>query len=472
MRAILNVLSKEEKNKIDSTSMEILESVGVKIDHKEILKLLHNAGAQVEKDKGIVKFPEKLVRQYLSYCPSSVKFSDIKGNIINLKPRGDTIFWTGNALNVVKDKTVKEIDTDEFIKLVKVVDQLENVQGIVGTSLSNIPPRARDFVGFRLMAENTNKHLRPCIYTPLGVKIMLEMADVILNSRNLKDYPIFSIGYTNISPLHWEHTALESFFETSGYGIPVMLNSEPLAGATSPVTLAGTLALANAEVLSGIIIVQVLEKSRPCIHNIGFAHIFDMRTTLALTGVTENSLLAAAGAEMASFYNLPSASWMSTESMVTDSQNAYEKMNTGLIHALANVNIIWGIGNLESTKSISLEQAVIDNEIAGSILRAKRGIRVNKDTLALNLIEKMKFNSGYLSSEHTMRHYKQTLNYPKIPNRDRRTNWVERGSKSLEEKAKEKVQEILKGSKSRIYLTSSQREKLEKIEKKWLKKIE
>ena len=75
MRAILNVLSKEEKNKIDSTSIEILESVGVKIDHKGIFKLLHDAGAQVEKDKGIVKFPEKLVRQYLSYCPSSVKFS-------------------------------------------------------------------------------------------------------------------------------------------------------------------------------------------------------------------------------------------------------------------------------------------------------------------------------------------------------------------------------------------------------------
>jgi len=225
-------------------------------------------------------------------------------------------------------------------------------------------------------------------------------------------------------------------------------------------------------VLSGIIIVQILEKGRPCIHNIGFAHMFDMRTTLALTGAAENGLLAAAGAEMASFYNLPSASWMSTESMVTDSQNAYEKMNTGLLHALGNVNIIWGIGNLESTKSISAEQAVIDNEIAGSILRAKRGIRVNKDTLALSLIKEMKFSCGYLASEHTMRHYKQALNYPKMPNRDRRVNWVERGSKSLEEKAKEKIKEILKGSKSKTYLTRSQRKELKKIEKKWLEKVE
>jgi len=114
--------------------------VRVKIDYKGIFKLLHDAGAQVRKNKGIVKFPEKLVRQYLGYCPSLVKFSDIEGNIINLAPRGDTIFWTGNALCIVKDKIVKEIDTNEFVKLVKVVDQLENVQGMVGTSLSDIPP--------------------------------------------------------------------------------------------------------------------------------------------------------------------------------------------------------------------------------------------------------------------------------------------------------------------------------------------
>jgi len=471
MKAGLSILSEEEKREIDNASMEILESVGIKIDHKEVFKLLREAGAQGEEDKGIVRFPEKLVRRCLSSCPSSVKFSDLEGNVINLTPGGKTIFWTGNALNVTKDRMAKGMDSKEFVKLVKIIDQLENVHGMVGTSLEDYPPQTRDFVGFRLMAENTRKHLRPCIYTPLGAQIMIEMADIILNGRTLRYYPIFSIGYTIVSPFHWTSTALESFLKTSGYGIPVMVNSEPLTGGTSPVTLAGSLVLANAEVLSGIVIVQILEKGRPCIHNTGFAHVLDMRKGNALSGAAENGLLAAAGAEMASFYNLPSASWMGTDSLIVDSQNAYEKMITGLLHALGNVNIIWGIGQMESQLSISAEQAVIDNEIAGSILRAKRGIEVNEDTLALSLIKEIGFKSEYLTSEHTMKHYKQELSYSKMPNRDRRADWIKGGSKSLEEKAREKVREIIKKSSSKKYLTGSQREKLKKIEKKWLEKL-
>jgi len=470
MMAALSILSGEERRRINNASIEILESTGVKVGHREIFKLLCDAGAQGEEGKGVVHFPEKLVWKCLSGCPSSVKFSDLEGNTIDLTPGGKTIFWTGNALNVTNNGMTKGMDSKEFVKLVKVVDQLENVQGVVGTSLEDYPPQARDFVGFHLMAENTSKHLRPCIYTPLGTEIIIEMADVILNGRTLRDYPIFSIGYTIVSPLHWTRTALESFLKTSGYGIPVMVNSEPLTGATSPVTLAGSLVLANAEVLSGIVIVQILEKGRPCIHNTGFAHVLDMRKGNALNGAAENGLLAAAGAEMASFYNLPSASWMGTDSLVMDSQNSYEKMITGLLHTLGNVNIIWGIGQMESQLSISAEQAVIDNEIAGSILRAKEGIKVNEDTLALNLIKKMGFRSEYLTSEHTMKYYKEELSYPEMPNRDRRADWVKGGSKSLEEKTREKVREIIKKSNSKKYLTGSQREKLKKIEKKWLEK--
>ena len=125
------------------------------------------------------------------------------------------------------------------------------------------------------------------------------MSDVILDGKPLKDNMFFTLGYSCVSPLTWTETGLELFYKTKGFGIPVMINSEPMAGGTSPVTLAGSLAMADAEVISGIVINQIIEPGRPCIYNSGFAHVFDMMTTIVLTGSPENALLQAAGAEMA-----------------------------------------------------------------------------------------------------------------------------------------------------------------------------
>lgn len=99
---------------------------------------------------------------------------------------------------------------------------------------------------------------------------------------------------------------------------------------------------------------------RPCIYNSGFAHVFDMMTTLVLTGSPENALLQGAGAEMAQYHGLPSASWALSDSVMLDSQASYEKLFTALIHTLSKVNMVWGMGNLETSKVISPEVAVIE----------------------------------------------------------------------------------------------------------------
>ena len=231
------------------------------------------------------------------------------------------------------------------------------------------------------MAEHTRKHLRPVIFTPRGIDVILEMADVLLEGRSLKDNPILSFGFTIVSPLQWSDSALEVFRISSGYGIPLMINSEVISGATGPVTLAGTLVLANAEALSGVVIAQLLEPGRPVVFNLGFSHTFDMMFAETLTGAPEGALLGAGGGSVARFHNLPSASWMSTESKIPDGQAASEKTLLGVLHALGGVNLIWGIGNLESTLTLCPEQAVIDDEIAAGILRVWKGIRVDEERI-------------------------------------------------------------------------------------------
>jgi trimethylamine--corrinoid protein Co-methyltransferase len=459
-------LSNGDRSRINECSLELLESLGVKVDSEEVREMMIKSGAKSSHEKNVVCLPEDVVKEYVKKAPSSVKLENLNEESVTLSPEGENIFWACNALYIVEGRKKRELTSFDFVDLTRIADSLENVHAMVGTSLSDYAPQTRDFVGFRLMAENTRKHLRPCIYTSHGVRAIIEMSNVLLDGQPLEKHPIFSLGYTSLSPPQWTRTALESFQYSSGYRIPLMINGEPMAGGTSPVTLAGTVVLANAEVLSGIVIAQILEEGRPCIYNIGFSHVLDMQNLIAWTGSPETALLAAAGAEMAKFHRLPSASWMCTESMMVDSQSAYEKISTGLVHALSGVNIIWGIGSMESELSISPEQMVIDNEIAGVIKRIKKGINVDDDTLAIDIIKKVGFKGNYLTTRHTMMNFRKEIRFSKLSNRYNRESWVAHGSKSLEERARDEVRNILNAERKE-YLTSEQKRKLLEIEKKW-----
>jgi len=369
---MLQILSEKEKAEIHATGLRILEEIGIRVMNPAICKMLLDSGGEPDKaDPARVYLPGSMVSKYLALCPRQFTIRDRRGRESIMKSGGPSLFYTGNATRYFRGngKNPVELGVNEFVDFVRVADTLEHIGGIVGTSLKEYPPACRDFAGFRIAAQHTAKHLRPCIYTPPGADAILEMSDVILDGKPLRENMFFTLGYSIVSPLTWTDTALDLFYRTRGHGIPIMINSEPMAGGTSPVTLAGSLAMADAEVLSGIIINQVIEPGRPCIYNSGFAHVFDMMTTLVLTGSPENALLQAAGAEMAQYHGFPSASWALTDSVMLDSQASYEKLMTALIHRLSGVNMVWGIGNLETSKAISPEAAVIDNEIIGNCLR-------------------------------------------------------------------------------------------------------
>jgi trimethylamine--corrinoid protein Co-methyltransferase len=461
-------LSQIEIQKIHESSLTILSEVGVQIVHPYIRRLLLEAGAK-EGSNSILFFPSELIEECVKKAPHSIRFMDLDENISEVKPGREPLFWTGNAMYYFRGSERKELTRESYVEFCRVANQLPHVHAIVGTNLSDYPPGARDFVGFRAMAENTQKHLRPVIFTPRGVEAILEMADVLLKGRPLKENPILSFGFTIVSPLRWSDSALEVFRASSGYGIPLMINSEVISGATAPVTLAGSLVLANAEALSGVAIAQLLEPARPVVFNLGFSHTFDMKVAETLTGSPEGGLLGAAGGAIARFHHLPSASWMSTESKIPDAQAAYEKTLLGLLHALGGVNLIWGIGNLESTLTLSPEQAVIDNEIAAGILRSWKGIQVDEEKMAIPLIKELKHQAAYLQSEHTLRHFREELRITKLLSRERWALWEKGGRKSLTSVAEDLVQSLLKTPPPK-HLSGSQREKLKKIEKRWLEK--
>ncbi len=285
------LLSAEDCARIHTASLDVLETMGVRVDDAAILTLLKREGARDAGAADTVRLPRRLVAESLAACPSSARFSDRRGGLRELGAGGAAIFWTGNALYVAHGRARRELMTADLAQLTRVADACPEIDGMVGTSVADYPPPARDVVGFRVMAAHTSKHLRPCTFTPAGASAMLEMSQVLAGGVPLAERPLVSFGYSIVSPLHWTPTGLGAMRNTSGHGLPFMINSEPMGGGSAPVTLAGCLVLANADVLSGIVIAQLLERGRPVIYNAGFAHVLDMSTAVALTGAPENALL-------------------------------------------------------------------------------------------------------------------------------------------------------------------------------------
>ncbi len=358
----------------------------------------------------------------------------------------------------------------DLAEFTRVLEALDSVHAVVGTSICDYPAQVRDFVGFRILAENSTKHLRPVIFSPDGPRAIIEMAEVLNDGVPLSERPIVSFGYSIVSPFHWGKSALDLFLTTSGYGLPMMVNAEPLAGGTAPATLAGALTQANAEALSGIVILQALEPGRPCVLNLGFSHMLDMRTALATSGQVQDGLLAAAGAEIARHHGLPSASWMSSDNFLCDEQSVLQKATTALLHALGGANIIWGVGQLETEFTLSMEQAVIDNELAGILLRAQRGIEVTPETIAEEVIRECARTGDFLSHEHTLTHFRQEHIESELTGPQRRHAWEAAGSPTLGERAAGRVAEILSAPRQPC-VTAERSAELRKIEEKWTRQL-
>ena len=466
----MSLLSVAQIEQINRASLGLLESVGVKVDHPDAVQKLVSAGAMSDAGAARVRIPRRLVAECLQKAPRNIRLADRRGGCAEVGADGGTVFWGGNALCITRGRERKEIASADLAEFTRLLDALEHVHGVVGTSINDYPPQVRDFVGFRILAENSTKHLRPVIFTGNGPLAIIEMAEVLAEGVALSERPIVSFGYSIVSPFHWGRAAMELFLNTSGRGLPMMVNAEPLAGGTSPVTLAGALTQANAEALSGIVILQVLEPGRPCVFNLGFAHMLDMRSALATSGRVQDALIAAAGAELARYHGLPSASWVSSDNFLCDEQSALEKATTGMLHALGGVNIIWGIGQLETEFTLCPEQAVIDNELAGIFLRAQRGIEVTPETIAEEVIRACAESGDFLTHEHTLSHFRAEQIEGDLLALRRREAWEASGRPTLGERAAEKVKEILSRPQEPT-VTPEQSAQLREIEERWTKRL-
>ncbi len=447
--------------RIHQASLELLRDPGVRIEHEGIRERLRRAGAREGAAPQVVQFPAQLVNECVARAPREVWLADRRGGGRRITARGAAAVWSTPGLNLWRHGAHRLFTSADLADAARLLDQLPNADGVFGLALADLPPGAGDVVGLRIMAEHTAKHIRVLCFTPRGAETLCRMREAV------GPEPWFSVGFTAHGPLRWTRLALDIFERTAGHGIPVSINGEPMAGVSGPVTLAGSASVGNAEILAGLVVNQVLEPGRPCIHNLGLAHIFDMRTANAVTGAPENHLFAELGAALGRFYGLPSCGWVSTEAMACDEQAAAEKSAGFLAQLKTGVSLVWGIGQLESELTFAPAQAVLDNEFVAYARRYARGVEVSDETLALAVTREVGIAGEFLGHEHTMTHFRNEFFEPSLAWRRRRAEWTAAGAPALSQRAEQIADELMARERPPC-LNDSQRHALLELEREFL----
>ncbi len=442
-------LSQESIEEIHETAMRVFKEVGVEVNSQEALNLFQHTDAQIDEDTRRVTIPRDMVMDLISKAPSEVTLyaRDRKHNIVlgGTKVHAGT---GGTALNVIdrKDGRKRVASLNDLKEGAKLVDDLENIHiFMLPVYPSDVPVEKVDVNRFFAGLDNTSKHIIGGVYTLEGIEQVIKMAGIIAGSpRRLRERPIISMITCSISPFKIDSLYGDMLVAIAKAGIPVVCPAEPLCGATSPVTLAGTLVVQTVDSLAGVIISQLANPSTPVIYG-SVASSTDLRDMKYITGSIEMGLLNAAGAQMAQFYKLPFyATGGMTDSNAIDAQCGYESSITSLLCALAGANFIHdAAGLMEFALTMSYEKLVIDNEILGMVMRAVEGIEVNDKTLAFDVIKKAGPGGHFVSSRHTRNYMRKEHYEPTLSNREFREEWERQGSKDIFQRAKERAGEIL-----------------------------
>jgi trimethylamine--corrinoid protein Co-methyltransferase len=294
--------------------------------------------------------------------------------------------------------------------------------------------------------KNSSKVIKGVVRGKEKAKDCIRMATVIAGGKEaLKKRPNMFTTCNVISPLEYMVEQTEGLIEYAKVGLPVDIASEPQCGATSPVTMAGTLAQQTAEILGMVVISQLVNPGTPVLMGT-VAAAMDLRNGMIALGGVEAALLNVAHAQMAQFYGIPSrGTGSNTESKTLDMQAGYEKAITLSLPAMAGINMIFYPGTMDHAMTVSLESLVIDHEICGVMDRILRGVSVTEETIGLDLIDKVGPGGHFLNQKHTMRHLREEHFLPKLSDRDSYEVWTEKGKKGFQEQAKAQVKKILAG---------------------------
>ncbi len=437
-------LTREQCERLHQASLQILERIGVRLFEPEAIELIKKAGARVDEGNR-VRIPARLVEQALSSVPRCVVLHNRNGDPVMPLEGSRTFFGTGSdCLNIVDHRTGQRRPAvlPDVVAGITVCDALENVDFVMSMFLpSDVNQQIADRYQMEVMLNRTTKPLVFVAYDLGGCVDAVEMAEAVAGGAPaLREKP-FVACYINVTTglLH-NAEALQKLLYLAGKDLPALYIPVVSSGTTGPMTMAGTMALVNAGVLTGILLSQLKREGAPVIVPGFGGDALDMRTMVDPYCAPDPKGMAEA---LAHFYGLPMFSLAgASDTKLPDQQASIEAALTMVIEALAGGHLVHDLGYLESGLTGSLTQLALCDEIATWIRHFTRDVEISDETLALDLIEQAGPGGQYLEFKHTQRHFRERY-YPRLIERDNYTGWVNKGSKTMAERAAERVESIL-----------------------------
>ena len=421
----LKIFSETDMKQIYEEALAILERTGCLFEAEDARKILLDNGAVAGPGRQIL-FPRIMVEKALKTVPDRLTLYDTYGEPVVFMEGENTYFdMGGTAVRwLEEDGTQRPTLACDQVTTAKLQQGLPNlhIQSILNVHMDDVPDIIGDTFGLYLCCKHCSKPMVIPSIQPGALKRTYRLLCALAGGANvLAEKPMGYVCITPTSPLIWSDLASTSVIEAARYKLPVEFISAPLPGAGAPATLAGTVLLATVENLAGIVLSQVVWPGQPIIF--GCAPMcFDMSSMNPLPTSVESSMVIMGIAQMGKFLGMPTQAYAGmADSKQLDLQAGWEDATSALLPLLSGVNALSGVGQLEFLLVGSPEKMVAMNDLIGMLLRLKRGITVNEETLATKLIEKVGPGGDYLKQKHTLKWFRKESYFPsKIVDRSTR----------------------------------------------------
>jgi trimethylamine--corrinoid protein Co-methyltransferase len=440
------MLSDEQIQAIHHTSLDILARTGIVMKNETARQLLLDAGAW--ESEGRVKIPPHLVMDAIAAAPSRIPMYSRLGELTMPLEAGQVFFGPGSDCIFTIDVGTGErrrATAEDVQRIAHLCDGLEQMDFTMSMgNPSDVPAQdvyIHEFIGM------IRGSVKPTCYTANNRRDMEDIYRIACavagGETDLRERPFLMLYGESISPLLYPHESVDKLLFCAEKGIPVTYPPSPNTGGGGPITLAGALALGNAECLVGLLLTQLVRRGTPFLYGMNIAAL-DMKSAIVSYGAPEWPTGMAAWTDIARYYDLPAwGAAGATDSKVVDAQAGIEAAISVMAAFLTRCNLVHDVGYIEYGTTSSMEMLVVCDEIIRDVRRIVDGVEVSQRTLAREAIHRAQPGGGFLADDHTLDNWKWAQWRPALIDRMRYDRWVEKGRQDMTARANERAREIL-----------------------------
>ena len=442
----LRMLSEEQIHALHNSSMDILARTGIVMKNEAGRDLLLEAGAWESGDR--IKMPEHLVLNAIASAPSRIPMHSRLGDLTMPLERGNVFFGPGSDCPFTIDVETRErrqAVAEDVERIARLCDGLDQIDFIMSMATpSDVPILDHYLHSFIRMIRGSAK---PNVYTArdrADLEDIHRIASAVAGGEaELRERPFMMLYGESISPLLYNDESVDKLLFCAEQGIPVTYPPSPNTGGGGPITVAGAIALGNAECLVGLVLTQLIRPGTPFLYGMNVAAL-DMKSTIVSYGAPEWPTAMAAWTDLGRFYGLPVwGAAGATDSKVVDAQAGIEATVTVMMAFLTRCNLVHDVGYIEYGSTSSMEMLVIADEIIRDVRFVMDGVEVSERTLAREAIHRAKPGGGFLADDHTLDNWRWAQWRPNLIDGMRYDRWEKQGSKDMTTRANERARKIL-----------------------------